>query len=173
MIRTRVGYTGGRALNPTYRHMGDHTETLQIDYDPTQISYEEILKIFWANHNPFAEAWSRQYMSAIFYHNDGQKEIAIATRDQHSAAHQRQIHTVLASAETFYLAEDYHQKFRLQQQADLMSEFQQIYPNFQELVNATAVARVNGHLAGYGSAAQLDQYGLSARAQQKIARYLK
>lgn len=153
--------------------MGDHTETLQIDYNPHQISYEEILKIFWAKHNPFAEAWSIQYMSAIFYHNDAHKEIAHATHNQHAAAHQRQIHTVIAPAGTFYLAEDYHQKFRLQQQTDLMGEFQAMYPDFQALIDSTAVARVNGHLAGYGSTAQLDQYGLSASAQQKIAQYLK
>ncbi len=52
MIRTRVGYAGGSEENPTYYDLGGHTETVEIDYDPTRISYEELLAIFWDSHNP-------------------------------------------------------------------------------------------------------------------------
>jgi len=52
VIRTRVGYAGGSTNNPTYYNLGDHSETVQIDYDPTRISYEELLEVFWDSHNP-------------------------------------------------------------------------------------------------------------------------
>lgn len=70
MIRTRVGYAGGSKENPTYYSLGDHSETIQIDYDPTQISYGQLLEVFWNSHNPTYEPWSRQYMSIIFYHSE-------------------------------------------------------------------------------------------------------
>ena len=76
MIRTRVGYTGGRKLNPTYYSLGDHTESFQVDYDPTQISYQQLLDIFWDSHNPTRGAWSRQYRAAIFVHNEAQTQLA-------------------------------------------------------------------------------------------------
>ena len=52
MVRTRVGYAGGTTENPTYRNIGDQNETIQIEYDPTQISYEELLDMFWRSHVP-------------------------------------------------------------------------------------------------------------------------
>jgi len=70
VVRTRVGYTGGSTKNPTYHSLGDHTETVQIDYDPTQISFEELLDVFWDSHRPTQRAWSRQYMAAVFFHNE-------------------------------------------------------------------------------------------------------
>ena len=74
-----MGYSGGETLYPTYRSMGDHSESIQIDYDPARISYEELLEIFWKNHNPTQRAWRRQYMSAIFYHNANQHQLALET----------------------------------------------------------------------------------------------
>ena len=76
VIRTRVGYAGGRLKAPTYTHIGDHTETVQVDYDPAQITYAELLEVFWQGHNPRSRPYSRQYMAAVFYHNQEQKELA-------------------------------------------------------------------------------------------------
>ena len=59
IIRTRVGYSGGEMLYPTYRSMGDHSESIQIDYDPARISYMELVEIFWKTHNPTQRAWRR------------------------------------------------------------------------------------------------------------------
>ena len=69
-----MGYAGGKKSNPTYHDLGDHTETLQIDFDPDVITYDELLEIFWASHNPGRKSWSRQYMAAVFYHNHKQKK---------------------------------------------------------------------------------------------------
>ena len=76
MIRTRVGYTGGNKENPTYRTLGDHTESIEVDYDPGIISYADLLKVFWRSHDPGSRSWSRQYIAAIFYHNEEQKKQA-------------------------------------------------------------------------------------------------
>ena len=80
MVRTRVGYCGGSKPNPTYRSMGDHAETIQIDFDPTRITYEQLLELFWTSHNPCRSAWSRQYMSAIFYEGEQQRAAIDETR---------------------------------------------------------------------------------------------
>ena len=174
MVRTRVGYAGGRKKNPTYYSLGDHTETLEIDYDPTKISYEEILNIFWESHYPDRRPWSRQYMSAIFYHNDTQKNIALQTKKRHEAKLRSKIFTKIAPLSRFYLAEDYHQKHRLRRYRHFMKEFKAIYPNDNDFVNSTAAARLNGYLAGYGTPATLETelhtLGLSPEGQKKLSR---
>ena len=80
VVRTRVGYSGGQRKDPTYRSIGDHSETIQIDYDPARTSYKKLLFIFWQSHDPTHHAWSRQYMSAIFYQNEEQRKLALETR---------------------------------------------------------------------------------------------
>ena len=93
VVRTRVGYAGGQTANPTYYNMGDHIETIQIDYDPEVIEYEKLLNIFWKSHNPHTPGWLRQYMSAIFHHNDQQEQFAIETLRNRSRDTQKTIHT--------------------------------------------------------------------------------
>jgi peptide-methionine (S)-S-oxide reductase len=167
-----VGYTGGEKKNPTYYSLGDHTETLQIDYDPSQLSYSELLAIFWESHNPRQPPWSRQYMSAIFYHNEEEKKLALQTKEQVAAKIGREVFTPILAAAEFYLAEDYHQKYRLQQKRDFMKEFDAIYPNHADFVNSRAATRVNGYLAGYGSLealqGELERLGLSEKANQQL-----
>lgn len=170
VVRTRVGYAGGTKENPTYRDLGDHVETIQIDYDPTQISYGDLLEIFWKTHNPETPSYKRQYMSAVFYNSEEQKRLAQETKER-EARHKGQIHTEIAFLSTFYWAEDYHQKYHLRGDRDLMSEFKAIYDN-AEFVNSTVAARVNGYLTGYGNFSQLqneiDEFGLSDRALKKL-----
>ncbi len=80
MVRTRVGYTGGTKKNPTYHDLEGHSEAVQVDYDPAVISYETLLAIFWDSHDPASPAFSPQYMSAVFTHNDQQKRLAEESR---------------------------------------------------------------------------------------------
>jgi methionine-S-sulfoxide reductase len=149
-----VGYTGGSRENPTYRALGDHAESIEIDYDPGVISYRELLEIFWKSHDPTAPPWSRQYMSAIFYHNEEQKKLAVESMERQEAGTHRKIYTEIVPAARFYPAESYHQKYYLRQRPDLVNEFRTIYPA-ETFVDSTAAARVNGFLAGYGSYAAL------------------
>ena len=159
-----MGYTGGTTKNPTYHNMGQHTESFQVDYDPAKISYADLLKIFWSTNNSCRQAYSRQYMSAIFYHNDEQKKLALQTRDEKEKTSGK-VHTEIAALETFYLAEDYHQKYYLQQSRELTREFKIIYPNAADFVNSTAAARVNAFCGDDGSKELLEaegkRYGLS------------
>jgi methionine-S-sulfoxide reductase len=174
VIRTRVGYAGGTKENPTYRSLGDHTESIQIDYDPTQITYEELLDEFWNGHSPTSPPYSRQYASIIFYHTETQKELALETQSQVEVKRQRETFTEIVPAGTFYWAEPYHQKYRLRGKPNLMKEFSAVYPDNEDFVNSTAAARVNGYLGGYGTCEQLraeiDQLSLSSEGQERLER---
>lgn len=119
---TAVGYEGGSYLNPTYQDVctdrTGHAETVEIEYDPTQISYEQLLDIFWNNHNPTTlnrqgPDIGSQYRSAIFYHTPEQLEIAQASKERlsQSGKFKRPIVTQIVPATTFYRAEEYHQHY--------------------------------------------------------------
>ncbi len=172
VIRTRVGYAGGTTPDPTYHNLGDHTETVQMDYDPSVMSYEELLEIFWDNHNPTAPSWSRQYMSLLFYHNDEQRSLAVASKERREAELGRPVLTQLLPFSRFYLAEDYHQKYRLRQEEDLMAEFDAFYAAAADFVDSTAAARINGYLAGYGTFRALQEnlssFGLSPEGEAEL-----
>ncbi len=172
MVRTRVGYAGGASENPTYHNLGDHTEAIQIEYDPPLISYQELLDAFWAGHDPTRPARSQQYASIIFYHNDEQERMSRASKERQEAQYGCQVYTKIIPATAFYLAENYHQKYRLQQSREFMCEFEAIYPDHADFVNSTAAARVNGYLGGYGALADLqaeiDDLGLSPEASERL-----
>lgn len=142
--KTRVGYAGGDKDNPTYHNLGSHSETIQLEYDPEEISYEVLLEIFFENHNPFRKPYGSQYKSIVFYHNEKQKEIFedyVANIDN-----DRQLYTELNELTKFHYAEFYHQKYRLQSFNNLMSELREIYPNDKEFINSTLTARLNHYV---------------------------
>lgn len=122
VLATRVGYTGGRTENPTYRdvcgHGTGHAEALEITFDPSAISYPELLKIFWECHDPTqlnrqGPDIGDQYRSAIFYHSAEQQRIAEEALEQldRSGRLRRRIVTQIVPAVTFWEAEAYHQKY--------------------------------------------------------------
>ena len=172
MIRTRVGYAGGLQADPEYRSMGDHTETVQVDYDPSRISYSQLLEIFWQSHTPTGRAHSRQYMRAVFYHDENQRRQAEASKAALGQKLGQPIQTAVAPVRSFTMAEDYHQKYLLQQQYNLKAEMSHIYPNHQDFVDSTAVARVNGYVGGNGSPEQfkreIDHLGISDAGKQAL-----
>ncbi len=176
MLRTRVGYCGGSTKSPTYRSIGDHAETIQIDFDPKRIRYEQLLELFWTTHNPCRNAWSRQYMSAVFYADEAQREAIDATRRKFVKMPD-QVQTEIAPLETFWIAEDYHQKYRLRHESALVDELQAIYPNEPDFINSTAAARLNGYLDGHGSKQQLDReidkLGLSGEGQALLRKHVR
>lgn len=119
---TIVGYTGGHVANPTYEqvcsHTTGHAEALEITFDPKEISYKELLNIFWSVHNP--TTLNRQgpdigdnYRSAIFYHDDSQKKQAEESKAAlaRSGKYKDAIVTQIEPAGPFYKAEEYHQKY--------------------------------------------------------------
>ena len=171
-MRTRVGYTGGTLEDPTYYTLGDHTESVQVDYDPTQISYETLLAVFWQAHDPTTPSFSRQYMAAAFYHDEAQKKLALETMGRVAAELGSKVETQILPAGTFYLAEDYHQKYNLRRRQVIYQELAAIYPQVEDLIASTAAARLNGYLGGYGTRAQLerelDGLGLSPKAREQL-----
>lgn len=150
-----MGYAGGRRENPTYQRIGDHTETLQVDYDPEIISYGELLEIFWDSHNPFIRTMSQQYKSIIFTHDGEQERLVEESKKLLEKEYGRTVKTEIVPYTRFYLAEDYHQKYYLQGVHVLMKEFMPMFPRFQDFVDSTAAARLNAYVAGYGDARSL------------------
>jgi peptide-methionine (S)-S-oxide reductase len=119
---TRVGYIGGNLPNPTYEDVctdrTGHAEALQVKYDPKEISYEELLDLFWSIHNPTTKNRQgldigSQYRSIVFYHTPEQERIAKKSKQEldDSNKFQNKIVTEIVPASTFYPAEDYHQKY--------------------------------------------------------------
>jgi len=176
VVRTRAGYSGGSTQSPTYHSIGDHSEAVQVDYDPSVISYADLLDIFWKSHDPGERSWSRQYRTAIFYHDGEQKRLALESRDREAAKRKGTIHTETLRFTGFTLAEDYHQKYRLRQYPEFSGEVKAFYPAMRDFVNSTAAARLNGFLGGYGSPELLKReiasYGLSAGAKKRLVELL-
>ncbi|HLI30201.1 MAG TPA: peptide-methionine (S)-S-oxide reductase MsrA [Terriglobia bacterium] len=119
---TRVGYTGGTLSNPTYKDVctdrTGHAEAVEVTFDPARVSYDELLKVFWENHDPTTlnrqgPDVGSQYRSAIFYHNPVQESAARASKDQleKSGVYRRPIVTQIVPAEEFWQAEEYHQQY--------------------------------------------------------------
>lgn len=105
-----VGYTGGKKLNPTYQNIMDATEAFLVEFDPSIISYEEILDEWADQHAPFYPS-KCQYRSAIFYSNDKQLDAARNKVEELSKGGQRKVYVDLEPVTAFYRAEEYHQDF--------------------------------------------------------------
>jgi len=120
---TQVGYTGGKFPNPTYEdvcaHKTGHAEAVEVEYDPSRISYGDLLKVFFENHNPTTPNRQgpdvgAQYRSAIFYHTPEQREGALAFKaklEKSQSYGDAPIVTQIVPATTFWRAEEYHQKY--------------------------------------------------------------
>ena len=122
VISTTSGYTGGRKKNPTYEEVSGgttgHAEAVQVTYDPTKVSYQKLLEVFWKNIDPFTPNaqfcdHGSQYRSAIFYHDEEQKRAAEASKQklEKSGRFTQPIVTEIVPAGEFYPAEDYHQDY--------------------------------------------------------------
>ena len=155
VLRTQVGYAGGTKKNPTYYNLGDHSETIEIEFDPKKISYKQLIDIFWDNHNATDRPFSRQYASVIFFHSDEQKRIAEETKAQVEARKGRKVYTEIVPAGTFYPAEDYHQKYYLRRYDRLVKELTGLYPGNGNFTKSTAASKINGYLGGNGTLEEL------------------
>jgi peptide-methionine (S)-S-oxide reductase len=173
VVRTRVGYSGGTKENPTYHSLGDHSETIQIDFDPSKVTYEALLRVFVDNHDPFSRSWSRQYASMVFYHNEEQKRAAQDLMKSLEKGSSHKVQTDIMPFSRFYLAEDYHQKHYLRGRPEIAEEYYALYPDLADFVASTAVTRVNGYTGGHGTPESLQRdlpgLGLSLKGQQRLS----
>lgn len=119
---TAVGYTGGHAEDPTYEEVctdrTGHAEAVQVEYDPDQVSYDDLLGVFWSNHDPTTlnrqgPDIGIQYRSAVFCHSDEQRLAAEKSRNAlaRSGRYRGPIVTEIVPAAPFYRAEEYHQRY--------------------------------------------------------------
>ncbi len=172
-----MGYAGGQESAPTYQRIGDHTEAVQLDYDPQIISYEELLNIFWDGHKPSSRSFSRQYMKAIFYQDTEQRDTALASKSDLERKTGGPVRTVIAPMRSFTMAEDYHQKYMLKSHRNLNKEMTRMYPQHLDFVNSTAVTRLNGYAGGYGTKEQLlgevDTLGLSPEGKEVLRNLIR
>lgn len=120
VVDATAGYLGGTLPDPTYQDVctgrTGHAEVVEVTYDPSRVSYDDLLKVFWSSHDPTTlnrqgPDRGTQYRSAIFYHNDAQRAAAIASKDQWTTRFASPIVTEIAPASMFYRAEEYHQRY--------------------------------------------------------------
>jgi peptide-methionine (S)-S-oxide reductase len=137
--------------------MGNHTECFEVDYDPSVISYEDVLERFWQSHNPTHQAWKPQYASVILAHDDEQMETARTSAEQFSALMGKPLATRIELFDRFWLAEDYHQKYYLRGHRELSAALHEVYPDERAFTDSTAAARLNGYLYGAGTCARLER----------------
>ena len=117
---TAVGYLGGTVENPTYQDVcigsTGHAEVVQVEYDPSQIAYEDLLEVFWNCHDPTTlnrqgPDLGTQYRSAVFFHTLEQEAMALESKEKVQGRFKRPIVTEITPASTFYRAEEYHQQY--------------------------------------------------------------
>lgn len=169
-MRTRVGYAGGTTLDPTYTDLGDHTESIELEYDPEVLDYTALLDLYWEGVSAASPSCT-QYAPIVFWHDDEQRDQAQASWDERG-----QPDVDIREAGPFYQAEDYHQKYRLKLVGLVYGDFERMYEDHDDIVRSTAAARCNGILAGYGTweslGDELGSYGLSDEATQLLEELL-
>ena len=122
VLATAVGYIGGQTNNPTYEDVctdeTGHAEAVEVEYDPARVSYDQLLDVFWQEHDPTqlnrqGPDVGSQYRSAIFFHSPGQQAAALASKEalEKSGRYRRPVVTEILPAVEFYKAEDYHQQY--------------------------------------------------------------
>ncbi len=122
VIDAAVGYEGGQTANPTYKDVctdrTGHVEVVEVEFDPEQITYEQLLDVFWSTHDPTqvnrqGPDIGTQYRSVVFYHSPEQQHMAIESKSRldNSGKFRQPIATAIEPAQTFYRAEDYHQQY--------------------------------------------------------------
>jgi len=165
VIRTRAGYAGGTSESPGYYQLGDHSEAVQLDYDPALISYAQLLQEALRAGIFGRKALMRQYRSVVFYHNPEQRDEAQAAGI-----------TELEPAGIFTRAEDYHQKHFLQHGPE-GREFLARYPSIEAFTDSTEAARANaiasGSLTHDQILALLPSLGVSAETRQLLLEHAR
>lgn len=138
--------------------MADHTECLEIDFDPQEIGFEEIVKRFWSSHNSNRGNYKgRQYLSILLFHDAEQKEMIERVKESLERSMADKIDTEIASYRGFTLAEERHQKYYLKRYPKAMEKLMCYYETHKQIVDATLVARLNSFVKGYGTLVALKE----------------
>jgi peptide-methionine (S)-S-oxide reductase len=150
--------------------MGDHTETLQVDFDPSVLSFAELAERFWAEHDPTERPYGSQYRAALFYADAAQQEVALALGQRRANACGGPLRTAIEPLGAFTRAEDYHQKYYLRGRAEWMAAFAGY--DARAFTDSTAAARLNALAGGHGSLEDLEaeraSLGLEAATWERL-----
>jgi len=150
---------------------------VRIDFDPQVTSYRKLLDIFWASHEPGLDAWNRQYRNAVFALTPAQQALAEQSRDDLRDRLKRPVLTAIEPAKTFFVAEDYHQKYLLRRAESLFADLRSRYASEADLLFSTPATRVNGYLGCNGDLSNLesevDSIGLSAGGRRELLAFVK
>jgi peptide-methionine (S)-S-oxide reductase len=147
VVRTRVGYAGGSKVDPTYHDLGNHTEAFQVDYDPTERSYRELLDRAFRGHDHTRQPSTVQYQNVLFVSTPQQAETVESYLDARGLGRDG-IETRIEQLSRFHLAEDYHQKHSLRGTQALLNTFEQAGYDDEDLRESPAAAKLNGYAAG-------------------------
>ncbi|MCS3627667.1 peptide-methionine (S)-S-oxide reductase [Salinibacter ruber] len=155
VVRTTVGYADGGTPAPTYEDIGDHIEAVRVAYDPDQVSYADLLALFWTAHDPTRAPLKRQYQSALFPATPEQAEQARASRSDVAAAHDGALSTEIIADAPFTRAEPYHQKHKLRRHSAVADPLRAVYPADRAFADSPAAALANGYVGGHRSPTRL------------------
>jgi peptide-methionine (S)-S-oxide reductase len=147
VVRTRVGYAGGTKTDPSYEVIGDHTEVVQVEYDPNQVSFPALLEIAFDEHNPAHQPEKRQYQHIVFTETPQQRKDLQRYLDAN--VNRERLETRLESLDGFYVAEDYHQKYNLRGKRWITDEFREAGYDDTDIRESPAAAKLNAHVAGH------------------------
>lgn len=152
VLRTEVGFAGGTTPAPTYRKMGDHTETVHIEFDPETISYEEVLKHFWRNHYPNRDEYKgRQYISMLHVYSPEQEAVIRKVKREMEQELSEPIETEIVPFRSFTPAEERHQKYYLKRYPKTLEQLTDLFSTEEQLRSSTFAARLNGFVKGFGN----------------------
>ena len=170
--RTSVGFAGGASQAPTYRSIGDHIETVLVEFDPQIVSYQALLEVFWSGHDPSRNPWMNQYRSMIFPVDSGQKRRAERAVSEARASRDGAVLTEVRPIEVFHPDRTYHSKYYLRNIKPLWTRVIQAFGSKQSALDSTVAARLNawagGKAEGEDALAAIEESNLSPQAAASL-----
>ena len=153
-----MGYAGGELAQPTYHNLGEHTEAVEVSFDPGLISYQELLEVYWGSFPATLPSGPSRARTAVFARNDSQLVIAEASKRQLRRRLGEKITTEVVPGTAFWPAERMHQKFHLQRvYPELVGELAEAFADVDTFLASTAAARINAFVSGSADLADLEQ----------------
>ncbi|MFB6150266.1 MAG: peptide-methionine (S)-S-oxide reductase [Haloarculaceae archaeon] len=145
VVRTRVGYAGGTTDDPTYHDVGDHSEAVQVDYDPGVLPFADLVDAAVANHDPRNQPRDRQYQHVVFHESAAQRR---TVEERLSDLAVDRVATRIEPLDSFTVAEPYHQTFNLRGKRAVLRAFEDAGYGDDDRRESPAAAKLNAHVAG-------------------------
>lgn len=164
VVRTRVGYAGGTKQDPSYHSLGDHTEAFQVEYDPTEATFVDLIEDVFRSHDPRRQTRKTQYQNIVFT-ADGSQSDAVDEFLKSKGMEPDGIGTRIEELEGFHPAEDYHQKYSLRSHQGFMDAFEEAGYDDEALRESPAAAKLNGYAAG-NQIPSSDELGVSGTKRE-------